>query len=455
MNPTDVTSNEIITYMPNVTQKVTSDSLVNAFSGEINFDIPSSQVQQIVDTNVPTEITSSNGMHFITTCNIMGEETIVDFSNNQEDYDKLKIFRQLTGDDGSEDISSIVKNEQITKVASQSNQLSLEQKIMQDGLQKTIDQLSDVEDTIENPEQYKINSVSGTVSIGSIKTDDDNQMFATALANLPFQTDASNLMNDTAIPGQIVSSGPSEAVELAIASEEEMPSPWIDVMALATAPALRTQSWSELNAFPTAVHSLVDLAGPEPYPLDVEHQLQTAAETLDTVAAVEAAKSTCDSPIVELGSINSSFDKPNGDITRVTSDKNRRNRNILQEITADADICRCVDCKCDQVNNCQNCSQSSVETATVNHKKAENPLQLVSEIVSSLQSGCPCEGISTGGCGSCCVVICLKTLQQLQRVFNNRNCCRETSRSQCCKDKTSNRANVTFGLLKSQVANNQ
>ena len=75
-------------------------------------------------------------------------------------------------------------------------------------------------------------------------------------------------------------------MELAMATEEEIPSPWIDVMAIAAEPALRIESWPELNVFPIAVHSLVDLDGPEPYPLELETPQDENQSILDNVNVV-------------------------------------------------------------------------------------------------------------------------------------------------------------------------
>ncbi|XP_020712451.2 uncharacterized protein LOC105693704 isoform X1 [Athalia rosae] len=138
-----------------------------------------------------------------------------------------------------------------------------------------------------------------------------------------------------------------EALELAIASEEEIPSPWIDVMALASAPSLRTESWSEFNAFPTAVHSLVDLAGPEPYPLELGTEFQSNVNLVPIENAWEDIRVVGSTTSTTSSSLN------------INSSSNKVDRNILQAITADADICRCVDCKCDQVQNCQNCYSST------------------------------------------------------------------------------------------------
>lgn len=463
MNSTDAPTTETVAYLSPETSRLAENALVNTFSGEISFDIPPAEVRQMNSRKVSQHTVSNEDTAYLTAENVIGRGTLGNFGDG-DDYDKLKMFAQLTDQDGTENLAdgstTDSAHEHITKVSiTQKSHLTLQEKIMQDGIQNTIAELSEVKGVDNETEHFKTGSGSIQSGFGHriddtvALTSKDDDLFASALEALPFQTDSNDLINtvNVTLPDQAANNEPSEAVELAIASEEEMPSPWIDVMALATAPALRTESWSELNAFPTAVHSLVDLVGPEPYPLDLENQLHSAAETLDA-APVEGANPARNQSIVEP-ILNPMNDKLGEDNSRILDEKNKRHRNVLQEITADADICRCMDCKCDHLKNCQNCTSPS--EPPINNKMAESQLQIVSEIVSCLQSECPCGGDGAGGCGSCCVVICLKTLQQLQRVFNNRNCCRETSRTQCCKDKSSERANVSFAFIPSQVANNQ
>lgn len=234
------------------------------------------------------------------------------------------------------------------------------------------------------------------------------------METLPFINDSlrTRSLNDVgqALNCNVIATTQSEAVELAIASEEEIPSPWIDVMAMATPSALRRQSWSELNAFPTAVHSLVDLVEPEPYPL--ENQLQPLQQ-VDNVNLVDVENINTECTEVTRKENNNNKESEN-------STKIKKNRNILQEITAEADICKCIDCKCDQLKNCQNCSSNIILEV---NKKHVSP-KMVDNYVS-----CVCDNESNG---SCCVVICLKTLQQLQKVFS-RNC-KSTNSVSCCTE---------------------
>ncbi|XP_063975783.1 uncharacterized protein LOC135161797 isoform X2 [Diachasmimorpha longicaudata] len=290
--------------------------------------------------------------------------------------------------------------------------LNLEQKIVRDGIQNTIAQLSDVDDDIGQVHDSHPSSSSCSIftikdlideqSVDDIlnKTASQSPLFDNSLESLTFTSETNNLLLNNV-------SEQSEAVELAIASEEEIPSPWIDVMALAAKPALRTESWSEeMNAFPTAVHSLVDLIGPDPSPLQIETQIEGS-----TILAITDANPTPQ---------------------QITTNQKTKKRNILQEITADADICNCADCKCYTPKNSQNCSPEPTCCDIKNNAQ----MNIVSEIVSGLQNQCTND--TANNCESCCLVICFKTLEQLQRVFKEHCCSREPQGSSCRRDKSAN-----------------
>lgn len=447
MTSIDPQSSEAMPYLSTQTSKVSSDTLVDAFNGEISFDIASRELRQMSEPKIQHETNATDDLAFLNVPGIIDRETIGNFTSPEADYEeKLKIFRQLTGNEESGEIT-LSKNEHLEVV--QPNQMNLEQKIIQDGLHNTIVQMSKVKDHQVNPEHYGTSCLPSQTEFNRSINEDasmkksNSHLFSNDLESMRFPSQSNELINPVNIP----SNEPSEAVQLAIATEEEMPSQWIDVMALAAAPTLRTESWSELNAFPTAVHSLVDLVGPEPYPLNLENQLENVAETLDC-ENVDKAEQMCHVPAISE-STDPIVTPTDACAPILATSNDRKNRNVLQEITADADICKCTDCKCNNSDNCQNCTTTNEPEMPTNQKATESQLQIVSEIVSCLQNECPCDSDGSQGCGSCCVVICLKTLQQLQRVFNNRNCCREMSRSQCCKEKNS------FNLMKSQVANNQ
>lgn len=440
--------------------------------------------KDIEDSNRTTEevtlLAPDISSHFLADFN----EHAVDAFNNNSNYNGFKVFNEMT--------ESNAQHDNLTDIAGHQNHphesaslsetrgdsadrkdrlipINLEQKIMQDGLQNAIAHISEGTDFASDIKQFKNKSTAvpdnvfvDRTNAGSIT--DNNALYSancitSHISDIISSSNEANLfdsgiealsfINDAALQNEslgsvshdlcadVITNTQSEAVELAIATEEELPSPWIDVMALATAPALRTQSWSELNAFPTAVHSLVDLVGPEPYPLEIEAQL-SSTEILKNIDAVNIEHISANTEVVQC--------QEAADYEQKTDDlRSKKDRNVLQEITADADICKCVDCKCDSLQNCQNCTSSPPTAAEVTKK--DTTLKIVEDFVSSLQSGCSCNADS-GGCGSCCVVICLKTLQQLQKVFS-RNCCKSTSSATCCREK------LPPSLMKCKLARNQ
>lgn len=408
-------------------------------------------------------------------------EHAVNVFNNNEDYNEFKVFNQMTESNVQHDnLMDVVGHQNhlhkltsLTETHSdsiarqnQSIPMNLGQKIMQDGLQNAITHISEGTSFTNNMKQYKNESItvsddtftnrSNAESISDssnalysancitshitdiISSSNEAHLFESGMDTLSFINDA-NLQNESLIAASnhdlhanAVTNAQSEAVELAIATEEELPSAWIDVMALATAPALRAQSWSELNAFPT-VHSLVDLIGPDP--LEIETQLPST-DNLKNVDTMNMEDTSANVDIVQCQKI--------AEYEHKTGNVKNKDRNILQEITADADICKCVDCKCNNLQNCQNCTNNQ-SVAEVTKK---DTVQIVNDFVSSLQNKCSCNAKS-GGCDSCCVVICLKTLQQLQKIFSN--CCKNTSSATntCCREK------LLPSLMKCQLARNQ
>ncbi|KAL6260618.1 hypothetical protein P5V15_008138 [Pogonomyrmex californicus] len=407
-------------------------------------------------------------------------EHAVNVFNNNEDYNEFKVFNQITESNVQHDnlmdvvghqnhlhkSTSLPDSDSIDR-QDQSIPINLGQKIMQDGLQNAIAHISEETNFTNNIKQYKNESIAPPDDVFTnrsnveditdsnntlysancitshitdiISSSNETHLFESGMNTLPFINDVT-LQNDSLIAvsnhdlhADAVTNTQSEAIELAIATEEELPSSWIDVMALATAPALRTQSWSELNAFPT-VHSLVDLIGPEPYPLEIETQM-LSTENSKNVNTVNTENTPTNVEIVQCQKIAEYEHK-------IDNVKNK-DKNILQEITADADICKCIDCKCDNLQNCQNCTNSPIAEVT-----KKDTVQIVNDFMSSLQNKCSCNAES-GGCDSCCVVICLKTLQQLQKIFSN--CCKNTSNttSACCREK------LLPSLMKCQVARNQ
>ncbi|KAK1132339.1 hypothetical protein K0M31_016447 [Melipona bicolor] len=441
---------ESITFLsienPNDQSSSTNDMIdilnQNRLNKELDYNITNKDTENL---NKSTNVTLLSSEDII--LNNFTEHAIDNFNNN-ESYDKFKMFSEVNDSNLQQDQnqqynsnSSMKVQDSKTDNRDKSNAINLEQKIIRDGLQNTIAHIAEgtnftsdmqqydntideevynnrtnVSEVVEsnNTTLYNANSVTSHVS-NIISSSNETQLFDSEMETLPFINDSlqTRSLNDVeqALNCNVIATTQSEAVELAIASEEEIPSPWIDVMAMATPSALRRQSWSELNAFPTAVHSLVDLVEPEPYPL--ENQLQPLQQ-VDNVNLVDVENINTECTEVTRKENNNNKEREN-------STKIKKNRNILQEITAEADICKCIDCKCDQLKNCQNCSNNIIPEV---NKKHVSP-KMVDNYVS-----CVCDNESNG---SCCVVICLKTLQQLQKVFS-RNCCKSTNSVSCCTE---------------------
>lgn len=308
--------------------------------------------------------------------------------------------------------------------------LSLQEKIMRDGLENTIAQITESSSATDSAfYESNVSSLSSQVPVMRSEPVFDD-------ASLPFIEIREKGTNPAA---RNANEQHSEAVELAMASEEEIPSLWIDVMALAAEPTLRTESWP-LNAFPTAVHSLVDLVGPEPYPLELENP-DDVNQSLDNVNLVI---NTDDEPSNQEIILNSASVRNSQEIHLFPNQSTQNQsvqstRNILEEITAaDADICRCDNCDCTETKNCHNSRQEPVK----NYSRVLLP---------SLVGKCPSD--QTRDCdSSCAVVICVKTLQQLQTVLNS--CCKTTSNCAVACSRGGLFSGHNMALFKSQLAGN-
>ncbi|XP_043468057.1 probable serine/threonine-protein kinase DDB_G0282963 [Leptopilina heterotoma] len=341
----------------------------------------------------------------------MSDENLLKLSVNQNPLMLISSDSNNGDDDNNNNRNSNDNiNENVNNHHQQTKTLSLQEKIIQNGLENTIAEMT--------------NNSPSTDSIFYENTTINNEQ---VFENLNFIQETRNSNAEQQ----------SEAVELAIASEEEIPTPWIDVMTMKAEPALRTETWPELNAFPTAVHSLVDLVGPEPYPLELETERNCNESLLNNVNVVINTKEAVNEQIV----LNSTS------VCNSTDKQPIVTRNILEKIIADADICRCEKCDCSDSRRCNNCTtSSSPSSSSALSSSVENRRELP-----NLIGKCPSD--ETKNCdSSCAVVICVKTLQQLQTVLNT--CCKVTSNCAVACTRGELFSGHNMKLLTTQLAGN-
>lgn len=202
----------------------------------------------------------------------------------------------------------------------------------------------------------------------------------------------------------------NEAMQLSLADEEEIHSPWIDVTSVQNAQTAiipSTPVTSSCVALSTAVSSYIDMpAYQKPQGNVVENifeNTQTANDFADFL-------------------INNSF--VNEEPMQVDNTKS------LKEITSDAGICSCVNCKCDPIkeeNNCmgscgsfKSCGDSAIkndpEQVEIDTKKLIEEIDSLNVDTTRNQpsSMCDCKSQKDAIDKNCCVVICLKTLETMK-----------------------------------------
>jgi hypothetical protein len=180
-----------------------------------------------------------------------------------------------------------------------------------------------------------------------------------------------------------------EALQMSLACDEEVPSMWVDVMnyynsSQASVFEQSSGGDSQVVAVPTAVQSYLNLS-----------PLQATDTQLD------------------YNQLNSFL------LQNLTEQTTNTDSNVLKNLTADADICKCEDCKCDSVNNCHNCDGHDRPLPPPPPPPSDPGTGSCCQVDGKLMKSMVCAGEKS----DCCVVVCLKTLDQLRQVLNVASSC--------------------------------
>lgn len=107
--------------------------------------------------------------------------------------------------------------------------------------------------------------------------------------------------------------------------------------------------------------------------------------------------------------------------------------NVLKTLTAEADICKCIDCKCTPTDNCHECSKGVHKSSPIiksDSEKVNNTEcsggcckskpklnRCQTTIIEQVQKCCGEEENNNKSEDPCCVVVCLKTISQLKEML--------------------------------------
>lgn len=216
----------------------------------------------------------------------------------------------------------------------------------------------------------------------------------------------------------------TEAIEMSLVLDEEIPSQWIDVMSLASTqnptdlyePPLLNEN--PLSAIPTAIQSYIDIKSPESltnYQSNELYMLNRDNYEYNREQTEKEIEGVINETIKE---INAQKELLNNKTQKVTEKQRNTNQNLLKNLTAEANICTCVDCKCGPDNSCNQddcCSKNSL----VEHKKPVKEQK--KENCRSKPLNCDCNGKTEKA--DCCVMVCFKSLEQLKNILSLAKCC--------------------------------
>ncbi|KAJ8931087.1 hypothetical protein NQ314_016051 [Rhamnusium bicolor] len=215
-----------------------------------------------------------------------------------------------------------------------------------------------------------------------------------------------------------------EALQMSLACDEELSSAWVDVVNYASNTSQANVFQENVNenpliAVPTAIQSYLNLP-------PVQSNIPVSQST-DLLSDTDLLDSTTNL----LGEVDNVIRKTgNTDV------------NLLKNLTAEANICACKDCKCDAVNNCQNCTGPEVNIYT-NYNSQEDQ--------SKDNNSCSRQNFANNSSNSKC---CNNNAQDFVNIPAQTNCCSSNSNKKitseqampaCCNDRPSSSQN--YGII--------
>jgi hypothetical protein len=209
-----------------------------------------------------------------------------------------------------------------------------------------------------------------------------------------------NIVDPNLTPSSIISPITNEAIQLQMANEVEIGSPWVDISVLASKSVEPTMPvTSSCIALSTAIPTYVDLP-----------TYQVPSEMMQSLYSND------DQTMQELNEL------------LMTNDFDGEGK-TLKSITADAGICQCTNCKCDPmeggcIGGCGPKNPCRRPNKIAEPKQIEIDTKQLIEEIDSLNvdttkpslpaASCDCKDTNDAVDKGCCVVICLKTLETIK-----------------------------------------
>lgn len=283
----------------------------------------------------------------------------------------------------------------------------------------------------ENDEIMTYNTSTGSYQVQIV--DDNGNMIKFEPIFGSFSTVENALMPLTNIinNGTNIASGTNEALQMALANEIEMNSPWVDISELAS------KSSSIIPSTPVTQSACIALSTAVPTYINLPTYQQQQQQTDENIFNVVSQ------PLRDFNEFIITSNEGNEMMDMEPIEK------TLKTITADAGICQCVNCNCDPmqdggcVGSCgpnNSCSSKKEQPELLQQQQqlqqnldgallTETPNQididtnkLIEEIdslnvdTSTHQPGasCDCSNTKDAVNKGCCVVICLKTLETMK-----------------------------------------